>query len=237
MSDVIEWSGYKWLTQERWGRVHKDKSYCWYDPSAVEITLKNHLNLKTQYNPKEFSELGIRSKIGVGLVSCATEFGPGTFEIEAKLPYGKYLWPAFWMWSWDSWPPEIDIFEGYSHKNPNYFRLNWNKPWCFWHVDTNVHYSDYQVGKSKMVGPKSHYMGFKDPTRHFIKYKLEWTEESLKFYYDNRLVLEITDIAVMNQINNTKMNVVINNHVTQDLPYSEIPLSNFTIKYFKYEKA
>jgi len=234
---TLNWSGYEWLTQERWGQVHKDKSYCWYDPSAVEITLKDYLNLKTQYNPKEFKNLGIRSKIGVGLVSCTKKFGPGTFEIEAKLPYGKNLWPAFWMWSWDSWPPEIDIFEGYSYKNPNYFRFNWNKPWCFWHIDTNVHYNEYKTGKNKMVGPKSHYMGFKDPTQHFIKYKLEWTEESLKFYYNNRLVRVIKDKAIMNQINGTKMNVIINNHVTQDMPYSEIPLSNFIIKYFKYEEA
>ena len=34
---------------------------------------------------------------------------------KAKLPYGDNLWPAFWMWSWDSWPPEIDIFEGYTN--------------------------------------------------------------------------------------------------------------------------
>jgi len=235
MSKIIEWSGYKWLTQERWGQVHKDKPYCWYDPSAVEITLKNYLNLKTQYNPKEFKELGIRPKVGVGLVSCATEFGPGIFEIKAKLPYGKNLWPAFWMWSWDSWPPEIDIFEGYSHKKPNYHRFNWNKPWACRHIDTNVHYSE--EGKNKMWGPKSHFMGFKDPTKHFLKYKLNWSLDSLKFYYNDRLVRVVSDPVVMKQVNNTKMNVVINNHVTQDMPYSEIPLSNFTIKYFKYEKA
>ena len=237
MNRVIEWSGYKWLTQERWGKVHKDKPYCWYDPSAVQITLKNHLNLKTQYNPQEFPDLGIRPKVGVGLVSCATQFGPGTFEIKAKLPHGKHLWPAFWMWSWDSWPPEIDIFEGYSHQNPNYFRFNWNKPWCFRHIDTNVHYTEYKTRKNQMVGPKSHYMGFKDPTRHFIKYKLKWTKESLKFYYDNKLVRVVNDNKVMGQMENTKMNVIINNHTTHDLPYSEIPLSNFTIKYFHYEKA
>ena len=52
--NTINWSGYEWLTQERWGIVHKDKPYCWYDPSAVQITLKGYLDLKTQYNPKEF---------------------------------------------------------------------------------------------------------------------------------------------------------------------------------------
>lgn len=232
---TLNWSGYEWLTQERWGSIHKDKSYCWYDPSAVQTTLKGYLNLKTQYNPKEFPHLGIRSKIGVGLVSCVTEFGPGTFEIKAKLPHGKNLWPAFWMWGWDSWPPEIDIFEGYSHKRPNYKRFNWNKPWAWRHIDTNVHYT--KNGKNSMKGPKSHFMGFKDPTRNFIKYKLDWSLDSLKFYYNNRLVRTIDDPLVMKQVNSTKMNVVINNHVTKDMPYSEIPNSNFTIKYFKYEEA
>jgi beta-glucanase (GH16 family) len=170
-----------------------------------------------------------------GLVSCVTEFGPGTFEIKARLPHGKNLWPAFWMWSWDSWPPEIDIFEGYSHKNPNYFRINWNKLWAWRHIDTNVHYT--KDGKNTMKGPKSHFMGFKDPTREFIKYKLDWSLNSLKFYYNNRLVRIIDDPLVMEQVNSTKMNVVINNHITKDMPYSEIPDSTFTIKYFKYEKA
>lgn len=232
---TINWSGYEWLTQERWGQIHKDKSYCWYDPSAVQTTLKGYLNLKTQYNPKEFKDLDIRAKIGVGLVSCTEKFGPGVFEIEARLPYGKNLWPAFWMWSWDSWPPEIDIFEGYTRKNANYSRFNWNKPWAWWHIDTNVHYT--KNDKNKMWGPKSHFMGFKDPTRNFIKYKLDWSLDSLKFYYNNRLVRTVNDPLVMKQINSTKMNVVINNHVTKNMPFSEIPDSNFIIKYFKYEKA
>ena len=87
-----------------------------------------------------------------------------------------------------------------------------------------------------MIGPKSHYMGFKDPTKNFIKYKLEWNPKYLKFYYNGRMVRKIDDAVIMEQLNNTTMNVVINNHVTQDVTYSEIPISNFVVKYFKYEK-
>ena len=112
---MIQWSGYDWLTQERWGNMHPDKTYNWYDPSAVEIR-NDDLILKTHYNPKEFTvnDKKITSNYGVGLISNTTKFDYGYFEIEAKLPTGKNLWPAFWMWSFDSWPPEIDIFEAYS---------------------------------------------------------------------------------------------------------------------------
>ena len=53
-SGLIKWSGYNWITQERWGDIHPDKTYNWYDPSAVEIKDEN-LILKTHYNPKEFT--------------------------------------------------------------------------------------------------------------------------------------------------------------------------------------
>ena len=37
MKNKIKWSGYNWATQERWGNIHPDKAYNWYDPSAVEV--------------------------------------------------------------------------------------------------------------------------------------------------------------------------------------------------------
>ena len=45
--EIIEWCGYKWLSQERWGQIHPDKAIQWYDPTAIEINDKGQLILKT----------------------------------------------------------------------------------------------------------------------------------------------------------------------------------------------
>ena len=35
--ETINWSGYKWLLQERWGQIHSERTWIWYDPTAVNI--------------------------------------------------------------------------------------------------------------------------------------------------------------------------------------------------------
>lgn len=230
---MLRWSGYDWLQQERWGQIHSEKPHWWYDPSASFIDESGSLNLITKSNSKYFSELGLTSSIGVGLVSCTEKFSFGKFEIEAKLPYGDNLWPAFWMWSWDSWPPEIDVFEGYSDNNPNYFKLRLGSPLGFWNLQTNVHYTDRG---NKMLGGKTHYFGFKNPTSNFINYSVIWQKNSLEFFYNDRLVRKVNDKKIMEELSKTTMNVIINNGVTKEVNISNPGQSNFIVKSFKYSK-
>lgn len=227
----INWCEYTWITQERWGQVHPEKSFCWYDPSCVSIDENNYLHLTTKFNPKYFDDLKITSNVGVGLVSCTEKFYHGVYEIEALLPTGKNLWPAFWMWSWDTWPPEIDIFEAYTGDKDNYFRFSLSG---IWDVQTNLHYTEN--GTNTSIKGKKAWWGFKNPAKNFIKYKLDWQENYVKFYYNDILVREIINKNILDSLNKTTMNVIINNGVDANVDKTNPPKSDFIIKYFKYIK-
>ena len=71
----------------------------------------------------------------------------------------------------------------------------------------------------------------KNPSKDFIKYKLLWTNDSIKFYYNGKLIRKIDDKKILDQCNNTTMNVILNNSLTK---LDNNTNSDFIIKYFKY---
>lgn len=228
----IKWSEYEWLPREVWGQYHPDKTYCYYDPTAIEINSNNELILKTQLNPKQFDDISI--PVGVGLVSCTEKFEYGYFEIEAKLPQGKHLWPAFWMSPDQSWPPEIDVVEGYTKNKNNYFHFNWKNPFGFWKVETNFH-----CGKQPdnyHLGPKTHWLGFQSPSKTYNKFGCLWVEDKIEIYYNDRLVRKLTDSKLLDEYRGKTMNIKINNHVDKNIDITNPTQSEYKIKYFKYEK-
>lgn len=86
----------------------------------------------------------------------------GFFEMRARMPAGKGLWPAFWLLPVDgSWPPEIDIVETLGHE------------------PTIVHQSLHGEGH----GTRSVTLRGKDITQWHI-YGLEWTPDSIAWHLD-----------------------------------------------------
>jgi beta-glucanase (GH16 family) len=212
--------------------VHPEKSDWWYDPSASFVDGEGNLNLLTQLNPRWFEETGRLAKVGVGLVSCETRFGHGEYWIDARLPYGDHLWPAFWFWSWDSWPPEIDVFEGYSNRRPNYFMPRLSNPLGFWNLQTNLHWK--KDDRAVMLGARNHWMGCSDPTKSFARYGMVWEPSSVSIYWRERLVRKVKDRRILESLNATTLNLIINNGITGDADSANPASSNFVIRDFKH---
>lgn len=242
-SNAFEWSGHKWIVGERWGKLHPIKPEWWYDSERVEIDDQSVLHLKTKWNPKTILAGDgnlYNSKMGCGLISSTEKFKYGEYEIEAKLPQGKGLWPAFWMWGWESYPPEIDVLEAYSDR-ANKLASFWNgrlHEWFlgrFWRVESNIHLIDNSSDQNKTVGAERSYMGFKDPSKRFIKYKLIWLPDRIEVYYDGILNRLETDREILKQFDNVTMNVILNNGITSESNPKSIPESDFQIKYFNYK--
>ena len=106
----------------------------------------------------------------------------GFFEIEAKLPIGKGVWPGFWLFNHDipAYPskrPEVDILEAYPGGGPN---SGWG--------DSNLHpvafASTVWLDASTLGGTKT--LPTTDLSAAFHTYGLDWQPNSITFYFDGK---------------------------------------------------
>jgi beta-glucanase (GH16 family) len=104
----------------------------------------------------------------------------GYFEMEAKLPRGQGVWPAFWLFAHPgNRRPEIDIMEAYPSA----------EGWGF--VDKtgvarpNVYAATIWRTEGDQVGQKMIATG-KDLSAGFHKYAVKWEPDKQTFYFDGR---------------------------------------------------
>lgn len=226
---MIEFAGYKWRTQQPWGDFHPNNPIWWYDPSCVDVT-DNTLRLQTKYHYREATVNGVnihKNRIGVGLVSSENPFTHGTFEADVMLPAGSGLFPAFWLFGFKTWPPEIDIFEGWSRKSGLYT----SKGIPYYSLASNVWFG--KGDKPENIKSKSH-MVWKRFDKEYTNFKLVWTPEEISIYYDGKLVRQVTDKKILTQYKDTEMWVVFNNGVDKPEEYKND--SVMLVKNFKYTK-
>ncbi len=94
----------------------------------------------------------------------------GYFEMEARVPAGKGLWPAFWLLPVDlKWPPEIDVMEILGDKPDTLY--------------TTLHSRRFDHGT--MHGYPTKGAGL---ATGFHRYGVDWGPEHVRFYLDRRLV-------------------------------------------------
>jgi len=103
-----------------------------------------------------------------GLITTQFSFSQvyGVFEMRARLPKGRGLWPTFWLLPKDrSWPPEIDIFE-----------VLGQEPTV---LHTNAH--------SKATGTHSDaadVIRVPDTSADFHTYTVDWQKDEIRWYFD-----------------------------------------------------
>jgi beta-glucanase (GH16 family) len=94
----------------------------------------------------------------------------GVFEMRARLPRGRGLWPAFWLLPHDlSWPPEIDVMEVLGHDPLTLY--------------TTVHTA--QVGHHQHFGKAYRSV---DLSRGFNDFTVDWGPEQIVFYLNHAVV-------------------------------------------------
>ncbi len=104
-----------------------------------------------------------------GLLTTKASFSQtyGLFEIRAKMPKGKGLWPAFWLLPVNrAWPPEIDVLEVLGD--------NTKKLYVAWH--SNV--GDKHTSEAKPIDVP-------DMSAEFHTYSVVWEKDTLLWFFDD----------------------------------------------------
>jgi beta-glucanase (GH16 family) len=109
----------------------------------------------------------------------------GYFEARMKFPEGPTgFWPAFWtLNAAGGWPPEIDLHEWLSNE-PTTLHCTFH-----WADDGNVH---------RMSGQS--FGSMPDLSKGFHVYGLEWSIDSIAWYFDNYKLWIYTDAGTIAQL-------------------------------------
>jgi len=105
----------KWSTTLAWGdrSLSGNKELQCYGDGNFEHrsgTLRIVARKQSRACPKPAFQAPYTSGVIASFGKFSQQYG--YFELRAKVPKGKGLWPAFWLLPEDkSWPPELDVFE------------------------------------------------------------------------------------------------------------------------------
>ena len=215
-----------WGYGQPWGEFHPDYPHQRYDTDgSFSYTKDGKLNLEIRNSPKKFNQKNLPEyrktdklpqeftiPTAIGMIHSKESWRYGWFEATVKLPVGQSYWNAFWLAGVNTWPPEIDIFEAYTHFGPNYeaptilrkYFLSANR-----RIRPNLHYGD-------VPGNKKHYVAFDVPvhkaTQRYVQYAVLWEKDKIEIYFDGKKVLRCTDPEILKYYNreNSQQQIILN---------------------------
>jgi len=206
--DFKEFNSDIWRIGHSWGVIHPELSYLYYGEESVKndergLILEQKYYPRTNINDWYNTNIFFNPKWSVGLVTSKKSFDYGVFDFEVTMPKGSGLWPAIWFVSDTSYPPEIDLVEGYSDINGLYK----NK------MNTNCHFNFKPTQKESIA--RNNYIKDVDKKSNKIRFTLIWEENFIKMYYNGFLVRYITDKKTIKWFQNHKMIIILNNAIRQ----------------------
>ena len=193
----FEWSGQCWIKRPLWGVMHTGEPHAWFDPYCVSIDDNNCANIQFRRNPVEIKvkDKTYNPVLGRGWMESTVEFKYGVFSWDAILPTGCNLWPALWLGSDYSWPPEIDCMEGWSNNNPNYI-----KHFLFRNIKPTVHWNNAQ-GEHLQESKNNICRCILHPGKNVDNFKVVWTRNYVDVLYNNIRVKRFNNKELLAQLN------------------------------------
>lgn len=188
--DSAQLSRSVWETKYTWGRTITNNYEFEYYTDGDNIAIGNgQLSLtarKQQITAKIDSALADNSifagnvsnlstwQYTSGMIRTKQAFGYGKYEIRCRMPTGKGMWPAFWMFGGNG-PDEIDFFEYWGHKKRQ--------------ISTGLHSFD---SVQYRPNAKSHRFTFKNFSRGFHTITCYWYPDRVLWFIDGKQVFEFT---------------------------------------------
>ena len=108
----------------------------------------------------------------------------GFFEIEAKLPHGKGVWPGFWLYNHDhagNVRPEIDVVEAFPGGGPE-------SGWSGIALRPTAYAITIWTGPPEVQGGYKMLQDLADLSARFHKYAVKWEPHKQTFYLDGKEV-------------------------------------------------
>jgi beta-glucanase (GH16 family) len=180
------WPGADWLSkrtlqgnQEQ--QIYVDPAYRGKGPAPLYLNpFRLHdgvLSIVAERTPAPLRELLHGFEYTSGLLTSRASLVQryGYFEIRARIPAGKALWPAFWLLPADkSWPPELDILEVVGQQ-----------------AELIVSTAHWVGADGKRASSGCRTRKPEAPTG-FHHYGALWTPESITYYFDREPVAHLT---------------------------------------------